>query len=56
MPTDTTSSTNTTIKVYNPWGSSAVTTDNPTPSYLAPFDGDLVNLVGVSGYDFWVQV
>lgn len=53
---DTTSSTNTTIKVYNPWGSSAVTTDNPTPSYLAPFDGDLVNLVGVSGYDFWVQV
>jgi len=47
-------SDNTTVKVYNPWGFKEATAENPSPIHLAPFDADLVNLVGVEGYDFWI--
>lgn len=53
---DLTSSTNTTVKVYNPWGPSGVTSENPTPGHIAPFDGDLVTLIGTTGISFWVGV
>jgi len=53
---DTTSSSNTTVKVYNPWGYSTPNAENPNPTYIAPFDGDLATLVGVQGIDFWVGV
>lgn len=53
---DTTSSTNTTVKVYNPWGFSEATNGGTTPSYLAPFEMDLAALVGTSGIDVWVGV
>lgn len=53
---DLTSTTNTTVKVYNPWGPSARTDGNPTPNFIAPFDSDLVTLAGTTGISFWVGV
>ena len=53
---DLTSSTNTTVKIYNPWGPSGVTDATPTPTFLAPFDADLVTLIGTTGISFWVGV
>jgi len=50
---DPTRNDNTTVKVYNPWGFKQATAGDPSPNHLAPFDADLVNLVGVDGYDFW---
>lgn len=44
---------NTTVKVYNPWGFSVPTAQNPTPMHLAPFDADLVQLVGMTELSFW---
>jgi hypothetical protein len=46
---DPASATNTSCKVYNPWGP---TTDN----HIAPFDADLVTLIGTEGISFWVGV
>ena len=45
------------IRVYNPWGSSAVSTDNPTPGFISPFMVDL-STVAVAGEDyyFFVQI
>ncbi len=51
---DTSSSTNTTAKVYNPWGFSAATADGAAPSYLAPFEMELAALIGTTGIDVWV--
>jgi len=53
---DLTRNDNTTVKVYNPWGFKQATAEDPSPIHLAPFDADLVNLVGVNGYDFWIMV
>lgn len=47
---DPNSSTNTTVKVYNPWGASN------GPSHVTPFDGDLATLVGTTGLDFWISL
>ena len=47
---DTTSASNTSVKVYNPWGPSTSNT------YIASFDSDLVTLVGTEGISFWVGV
>ena len=50
---DLNSSTNTTVKVYNPWGP----TDAANPSFhIAPFDSDLLTLVGTKDIYFWVGV
>ncbi len=51
---DTSSSTNTTVKVYNPWGFSVAKAGEETPSYLAPFDMDMATLVGTAGIELWV--
>jgi len=56
MDADLTSSTNTSVKVYNPWGFSARTDGNPSPTFVSPFDGDLVTLAGTTGISFWVGV
>ena len=48
--------TNTSVKVYNPWGTSLPTDANPEPRYLTPFDSDMVTLVGTEGLRFWVGV
>lgn len=53
---DLTNPSNTTVKVYNPWGVSLPTDTTPTPSHITPFDGDLVTLVGTTGIEFWVGV
>jgi hypothetical protein len=53
---DTSSSTNTTVKVYNPWGVSVATGGEENPSYLAPFDIDMATLVGTPGIELWVGV
>lgn len=53
---DLTSSTNTSVKVYNPWGPSARTEANPTPTFVSTFDGDLVTLAGTTGISFWVGI
>lgn len=53
---DLSSSTNTTVKIYNPWGPSARSDSNPTPNFIAPFDSDLVTLAGTTGISFWVGV
>ena len=47
---DTSSATNTSVKVYNPWGPTTST------SYVAAFDSDLVTLVGTEGISLWVGV
>jgi len=56
MDADMTSSTNTTVKVYNPWGPSIRSDSNPTPNFITPFDSDLVTLAGTTGISFWVGV
>jgi Calpain family cysteine protease len=44
---DLNSSTNTSVKIYNPWG--------PTGAgFVSPFDADLVTLIGMDGISFWV--
>ncbi|MEN9843717.1 MAG: hypothetical protein RLZZ612_1546 [Pseudomonadota bacterium] len=53
---DPNSSTNTTVKVYNPWGVSARTEATPNPSFISTFDSDLVTLVGTEGVSFWIGV
>lgn len=53
---DPSNPSNTSLKVYNPWGASARTDANPSPNFLAPFDADLVSLVGTEGISFWVGV
>lgn len=53
---DPSNPTNTNIKVYNPWGTSLPTDANPEPSYLTPFDSDIVTLVGTEGLRFWVGI
>ncbi|GAB3365583.1 MULTISPECIES: C2 family cysteine protease [Giesbergeria] len=53
---DTSSATNTTVKVYNPWGFSAVTAQEPVPSHLAPFDMEMAALVGTTGISLWMSV
>ena len=45
---DLNSTTNTTVKVYNPWGA------KDGPDFVSPFNADLVTLVGVEGISFWV--
>ena len=47
---DPNSSTNTTVKIYNPWGYSTADT------HIAPFDADLATLVGNPSLTFWVGV
>ena len=47
---DTSSASNTSVKVYNPWGPTTST------SYVAAFDSDLVTLVGTEGISLWVGV
>lgn len=44
---DLASSTNTSVKVYNPWGRDGST-------FVSPFDADLVTLIGTEGISFWV--
>jgi hypothetical protein len=46
---DPASATNTSCKVYNPWGPT-------TANHIAPFDADLVTLIGTEGISFWVGV
>lgn len=53
---DPTSLTNTTVKVFNPWGVSTLSDATANPLYIAPFDSDLVTLVGTQGISFWVGV
>lgn len=53
---DLSSPSNTSVKVYNPWGVSLPTAETPNPSHLTPFDGDLATLVGTSGLGFWISV
>ncbi|MBY0454348.1 MAG: hypothetical protein K2Q11_05640 [Burkholderiaceae bacterium] len=53
---DPTNPSNTSVKVYNPWGTSVPTEANPTPKYLTPFDSDMVTLVGTEGLSFWMSV
>ncbi|WP_295853603.1 C2 family cysteine protease [uncultured Xylophilus sp.] len=48
---DTTSATNTTVKVFNPWGDTTGATD---ANHVAPFTVDLAQLVGVNGYSVWM--
>ena len=43
-------------RIYNPWGFSAgATPANPNPSFVSPFLVDLSTVVGVKGYDFYIQ-
>lgn len=50
MDADPADAHNTTVTVYNPWGST--TPDNP--NYVAPFAADMADLVGVEGLSFWL--
>lgn len=43
-------------RIYNPWGfSTAASPANPNPSFVSPFLVDLATVVGVKGYDFYIQ-
>lgn len=53
---DTSNPSNTSVKVYNPWGVSVSTAQEPTPTYLAPFDMDVATLVGTNGISVWISV
>lgn len=53
---DTSNPSNTSVKVYNPWGVSVSTAQEPTPTYLAPFDMDVATLVGTDGISVWISV
>jgi hypothetical protein len=50
LDADPSSADNTTVLVYNPWGS----TPPGQPSYVAPFTADLAEIVGVEGLFFWM--
>jgi hypothetical protein len=54
---DPTNPNDTQILVYNPWGSSAASADNPTPGFISPFQVDL-SAFAVAGTDyyFFVQI
>lgn len=50
---DSTSKTNSTVTIYNPWGSSPGGGD---PDFKSPFLFDLAKLVGVPGLDLYVDI
>jgi len=45
---DPSNPTNTTVKIYNPWG-----TLEGSSGTISPFDGDLATLIGTPNLDFW---
>ena len=51
MDADPASADNTTVLIYNPWGATPPGAPN---GYVAPFAGDLAELVGVEELQFWM--